>query len=126
MKAGRKPIRPYMPMPNSSATRFVVQTAGARIIRMSISGLTDRVSTTIQATRNTTAASRRPSTRGEPQPHDAASVSGDQQADQPEGEQPEAVQLKRPGARDSDAGMRKWVATAATTTAMAGSQNSAR
>ena len=69
-----------MPTPNSNATRFVVQTARIRIIRMSIKGFWERISTTIHTAARMTVAISRPMMRVEPQPQVGASLAATRRA----------------------------------------------
>src|SRR4051812_24867651 len=126
MSCGRKANTPNIAAPNSSATRLVVQTAGSRIIRMSISGLADRNSATSQPASSTTAVASRPSVRAEPQPQAVALLSGSNRAtSQPDNSSAES-QLIRPGVRTGDAGTKRQASTPTTTTTPIGIQNSQR
>ncbi len=122
--SGRKAKTAYMPTPNSSATRLFVHTAGRRIIRMSISGVAARRSTTTHAAASTTAATIRPMTLPEPQPQSGAWLSATSSATSHAESSTAGAQLIRPGVRTGDSGTKKCAATAAATVRIIGSQNS--
>lgn len=67
-----------MPKPKSSAARFVLHTAGMRIILMSTSGDADRFSATTHRARNTTAAPNRGRIEELAHPHVGAKRDGEQ------------------------------------------------
>src|ERR1022692_2515219 len=72
--SGRKASTEYSPIPKMKATRLAVQTAGARIIFMSISGCSARNSTAAQDAASTMVARTSSRTRGETQPQSGASL----------------------------------------------------
>src|SRR5581483_11726157 len=114
----------YIPTPNSSATRLLVQTTGIRIIRMSMSGCVARCSTWIHTTARTTATRSRPTTREDPQPQSVASLMGSSNATSQADNNIAAIQLTLPRLRTGDSGMTRRVAIAATQSMSVGIQNS--
>src|ERR1700729_2942773 len=103
----------YMPAPSRKAARLVVQTPRMRIIVMSTSGFLLRVSTKIQ-----------PRVFDEPQPHVVVSETASSTTEMPIVISAAATQLTLPGTRTGDSGIKRQVATAASTVATSGSQNS--
>src|ERR1700730_14771029 len=110
----------------SSATRLLVQTAGSRIIFMSISGVADRSSDQTQAAASTTAPASSPMTAGDPQPQTDASLSGTSSSTSHPDRRMAGSQLIVPGLRMGDWGTNSTAPTVAITVTMAGSQNSQR
>ena len=104
MNCGTNAYTANIAAPNSSATRFVVQTAGSRIIRMSISGFRERSSTVIQATSSTTAVANNPIVNNEPQPQDRPALSGSSSATNQPDSNVAASQSIRPGTLFGDSG----------------------
>src|ERR1700754_3216611 len=102
-----------MPTPRKNATRLVVQTAGMRIIFMSISGLGERDSTRTHAAARTIARTINPITLLDVQPHSGASLIGRISATSHPDNRKIAGQLSLPGVRTGDSGMTMWVATPA-------------
>ena len=66
----------------------------------------------------------RPSTRGEPQPHDGASLTPRRRATSQPDRSTAASQLIRPGVRWGDSGTKAQAQTVATTASIIGIQNS--
>src|ERR1700759_2893541 len=93
-----------MPNPKSNAARFVLHTAGMRIIFMSTRGESEGFSETTPTTRRPAVAASRPMTDGLPQPHvgayEMASSPVTNQADMRRA----PGQLMRPDARTGDSG----------------------
>jgi hypothetical protein len=115
-----------MPTPISSATRLFVQTAGTRIIFMSISGVGDRSSDQAQAAASTAATANRPITAPEPHPQSGASLSGTGSATSHPDSRTAGSQLISPGLRTGDSGTNSTAPMAATMVRIIGSQNSQR
>ena len=116
----------YMPAPSRNAARFVVHTPRMRIIAMSISGSAlrdlDRGST---ASETISPAAISPSVLAEPQPHTVVceiAMQDRRDADRHQRRR-EPVDLGRESAT-GDSGMNRHVATAATSVATSGIQNS--
>ena len=114
----------YMPMPNMKATRLLVHTARRRIMCMSISGSLARSSTTTHSPARTTAAPMSPSTFGEPQPHDGASLTPRRRATSQADSSTAASQLIRPGVRTGDSGTKIQAHSVAMAAMTIGIQNS--
>src|SRR6185295_12030378 len=114
----------YIPAPSRKATRFVRHTAGSCITRMSTSGSRLRSSTHTQIASTTKPKAVRPIVRAEPQPQLGASLIASSTAARPAESRAAASQLMRLGALIGDSGTNRAVATAATTTATSGTQNS--
>ncbi len=124
MKAGRNAITEYMQMPSSRAVRFVVHTAGWRIICMSMRGAFARVSTRAQITPMMTASRKSPSVFHESQPQDEPWLMPSSSAtSQPESSRAPGM-LTVPAVRTGDSGTSSQVATAAATMMMPGMMNS--
>src|ERR1700677_1728785 len=114
----------YMPAPSRNAARFVVHTPRMRIIVMSTSGLLARTSTVIQTSEIARPTAIRPSARADPQPHVVVSDTAIRTVDMPIVISAADSQLMRPGTRTGDSGLKRQVATAASTVAISGIQNS--
>ena len=99
---------------------MVVQTPRTRIIVMSISGLSLRTSTRIQARMKRTPTRVRPNVFAETQPQVVVSLIASSTAERPIVISAAASQLTRPGVRTGDSGTSRQVATAATTIATSG------
>src|SRR5271155_5428812 len=93
-----------IPNPNSKAARFVLHTAGIRIIFMSTMGVFERVSERIQHGINTAVAANSPSTEVLLHPH----IGPYEIANRPVISQADIIeaptQLTRPGDRTGDSG----------------------
>ena len=114
----------YIPKPIRKPARFVVQTPRSRIIRMSTSGLAERISTLTQTTATTAAATIRPSVRAESQPQVGASlIARSRQTSQSES-RTAPTQLTSPGARIGDSGMNSDRRDQVSTMTPSGIQNS--
>ena len=113
-----------MPKPNSRAARFVLHTAGMRIMRMSTRGERERDSEKIQSPSSTAVAAKSRSTVGLCQPH----VGPYETASKPVTSQPDMSsapsQLMCPPVRTGDSGTKMKVATVAPSAITKGSQNS--
>src|SRR5215218_5396074 len=109
---------PNIPKPTSIAVRLVVHTPRRRIIRMSTSGWSTRVSHQAQTTSTTAAPSIRPTVRAESQPQLLPSLTASSSAASPVESSPAPAQSIFAGARTGDSGTYRRVATteAATTT----------
>jgi hypothetical protein len=103
----------YMPNPNSMAARLVVHTSGMRIIFISTSGDSERVSEVIQSTTRTDERTKSPMTLGSPQPMTGPSETPRSPADNQPDISTAPVTLMRPGVRIGDSGMNTTVAMAA-------------
>src|SRR4051794_15404425 len=115
-----------MPAPNSSATTFVVHTAGSRIMRMSMRGLPERSSTATQPAASAAAAANRPIVSGEDQPQALPLLSGSSSATSQAESRPAAAQLTLPLERLGDGGTNRQASRPVTTTTPSGIQNSQR
>ena len=121
---GRKANSEYIPTPNSRATRLVVQTAGMRIIRMSMSGASLRTSTVTQPAHSTTDPTNSPTMVTDVQPHTLPWLTASsRQTSQPDSSRAARTSI-RPGVRTGDSGTNTAVATAAQMVRTMGSQNS--
>src|SRR3954467_7398745 len=85
-----------IPNPNTSAARFVVQTARIRIIRMSTSAAAVRASTQTQTAASTAAMTKRLTVRGEVQPQVSPSLIGSSSATSQPASSAAPVQSTRP------------------------------
>ncbi len=110
----------------ASAMRLAVHTARVRIICMSMSGAGECSSASTHSTRVTAEATSSSSTTGAVQPDAAAELTPRRRASNHAVSRTTGSQLIRSRPRAGDSGTSKWAATAARTTAMPGSQNSAR
>ena len=114
----------YMPAPSRNAAALVVHTPRIRIMFMSISGLSLRVSTNTHSAEIARPTAIIPRVFGDPQPHVVVSLIASSTVDMPAVIRAAASQLIRPGVLTGDSGMKRHVATAATIVATSGIQNS--
>src|SRR5690348_14049499 len=112
----------YMPKPSRNATEFVVQTPRIRIIRMSTSGSSDRVSFQTQNASTTTPAPMQPSVFADSQCHVAVWLTATSTSTRPVLMRIAESQLTRLGTRTGDSGTTMYVSTVATTIGTSGSQ----
>ena len=104
----------YMPAPSRNAARLVVHTPRMRIIVMSISGLlAAHLDRDPDARDDEARRASRPSVFGEPQPQVVVSLTATSTVEMPIVISAAASQLMRPGTRTGDSGMKRQVATAA-------------
>ncbi len=126
MSCGRNAKTPNIAAPKSSDTRLVVQTAGRRIIRMSMSGSAERSSVTIQPAKKITARANNPRVRPEDHPQVAPLLSGSSRVTSQPARSTAENQLIRPRAPAGEGGTTRQAATATRVTAIIGIQNSQR
>ena len=124
MNWGMKANVAYMPEPINRATTLAANTVGMRIIFMSMRGWCERLSTRTHNGSSTTAPASRPSTLGEPQPHDGAWLSASSSATSQPASRTAPHQFTFPDVRTGEAGTKKWAPTAARLVMIAGIQNS--
>src|SRR5690349_13420639 len=114
----------YMPKPNTSAARFVVQTPRSRIMRMSTTGARLRDSAQIQTGISTAATAKSASVLPDVQPQLSPSLTGISSAtSQPESSAAPTGSIL-PGVWTGDSGTKKIVPTIEATTATSGNQKS--
>src|SRR5665213_2975372 len=104
--------------------RFTVQTARDRIMRMSMSGLSERTSVKNQPIAIATASTQSPITFGEVHPHTDDSLTATSSATSQLESKGAASQLIVPSVLDVDSSMKTYDATVARLTMMSGSQKS--
>jgi hypothetical protein len=107
----------------SRATVLFAHTAVRRIIRMSISGVTARISVITHARPSPTAATSRPTTAAESQPQSGASLNATSSTTNHADSSAAGSQLIRPGLRTGDSGTNSTAQTAASTARPSGNQN---
>ena len=95
-----------------------------RIRRQSTSGTSERNSTVTHATNRTTAATNRPTIRGDDQPQSAPSLTPSSRAISHPERSPAARKFTVPGVFTGDSGTKKNVATVAIAVITSGIQNS--
>src|SRR4249920_3649774 len=114
----------YIPKPSRKATVFVVHTPRIRIMRMSTSGWSERVSLRTHRTRATTPNAIRPIVFADNQCHLDVWLTATSTETSPTVSRTAPAQLIRPGTRTGDSGTTKYVATVAIAIGISGSQKS--
>jgi hypothetical protein len=121
---GRNANSEYIPTPNSSDATLVVQTAGRRIMRMSMSGESLRTSTRTHSAHSSTEATNSATLRPEDQPQTRPWLTGSsRQTSQPDSSRA-AGTLMRPGVRLTERGTNAAEASPALIVMIMGTQNS--